>query len=441
MPGISVTKQIASGVPRRGAATSSQPVSVTLRRIPYPYKAMLAICSDLDETPDRQTYWEIMRFLNTTKTTSMGPGVGLELGNSIYFDMPPNQFAYWNADDAGREMVRTLIQSGHIDCLHSYGDLATTRAHAGRALEELDRHGCRLEVWVDHSKAITNFGADIMCGQGDVQGSPAYHADLTTAYGIRFVWRGRVTSTIGQDVPPSLRQIFTPRHPIASTKTVTKEAVKRWLAAHGNKKYAMHGPNKVLRTDRLRDGRPVHEFLRTDGGYWGGVGEAATAAGFGEVLTRSFLDRIVDREAVCALYTHLGKIVDRKEILPQRTRAALRLLPEYARANRVLVTTTRRLLQYLRVRKLLHWRAEQQASALIIEVNCATDEVTARPPLDEKELQGITFVLPQARRVEVRLSTGAALAHTKTDVGGCTYVAIPWEPLTLPALGYSALNR
>ncbi|NLX13830.1 MAG: hypothetical protein GXY44_09295 [Phycisphaerales bacterium] len=58
--------------------------SVQLRRFPYPYQAMLAICSDLDETPDRQTYWEIMRFLNTTETTSMGPGVGLEVGNSIY---------------------------------------------------------------------------------------------------------------------------------------------------------------------------------------------------------------------------------------------------------------------------------------------------------------------------------------------------------------------
>jgi hypothetical protein len=79
---------------------------VQLRPFPYPYRAMLAICSDLDETPDRHAYWEIMRFLNTTEETTMGPGVGLEVGNSIYFDMPPEQFAYWNTDDAGREMIR-----------------------------------------------------------------------------------------------------------------------------------------------------------------------------------------------------------------------------------------------------------------------------------------------------------------------------------------------
>lgn len=46
-------------------------VSIKLRQMPYPYRGMLAICSDLDETPDRSVYWEIMRFLNTTEKTAM----------------------------------------------------------------------------------------------------------------------------------------------------------------------------------------------------------------------------------------------------------------------------------------------------------------------------------------------------------------------------------
>ena len=118
---------------------------VAVRRIPYPYRAMLAICSDLDETPDRHVYEDTARYLNTHRMTSMGPGVGLEVGNTIYFDMPPDQFAYWNTDDAGRAMIQALIRSGHIDCFHSFGDLARTRGHAGRALDELARHDCRLE--------------------------------------------------------------------------------------------------------------------------------------------------------------------------------------------------------------------------------------------------------------------------------------------------------
>ena len=107
----------------------SENYGVSLRRIPYPYRAMLVICSDLDETPDRHVYFEIMRYLNTTGFTIMGPGLGLEVGNTIYFDMPPDQFSYWNTDDKGRGMIRALIRSGHIDCLHSFGDLAVTRTH------------------------------------------------------------------------------------------------------------------------------------------------------------------------------------------------------------------------------------------------------------------------------------------------------------------------
>src|SRR5687767_7355939 len=105
-----------------------------LRAFPYPYRSMLAICSDLDETPTAEVYYRLMEFLNTGRSTAFGPGVDLEIGNSLYFDMAPDQVAYWNTDDRGRAMFRSLIQSGHIDCLHSFGDLADTRQHAARAL-------------------------------------------------------------------------------------------------------------------------------------------------------------------------------------------------------------------------------------------------------------------------------------------------------------------
>ena len=224
---------------------------VELRRRPYPYQAMLAICSDLDNTPDWRVYWEIMRFFNTTQTTALGPGVGLEVGNSIYFDMPPDEFAYGNTDDRGRAMVRALVRSGHIDCLHSYGDLATSRRHAGAALDELARHDCHIEVWIDHRVAPTNFGADIMRGVGDVPGDNAYHADLTCGFGVQYVWRGRVTSVIGQGIPRRLSGVLTGRHPLGSARTLAKEAAKGVLARLGHAKYAMHGPNDVLRRAQL----------------------------------------------------------------------------------------------------------------------------------------------------------------------------------------------
>ena len=307
--------------------------------------ALLAICSDLDETPDAETYFELMRFLNTTEETTMGPGVGLEVGNTIYFDMAPGQFSYWNATEADREKIRALIQSGHIDCLHSYGDLATTRSHAGRALDELVKHDCRIPVWIDHAQAVTNFGADIMEGHGDEPGHPAYHADLTMGYGIRHIWRGRITSVIGQDRPFSLRGIADPSHPIASAKTLAKEATKQILARRRHPKYALQAGNPLVVPGQLRDGREIREFIRSNPCY-GGVSCHDRGDGIHHVLNRRFLDRLVQRGGSCILYTHLGKLERGKtshRFQPAVVRA-FRLLADYHGRGEIEVTTTASLL-------------------------------------------------------------------------------------------------
>ncbi len=311
---------------------------------PAPFRAALAICSDLDETPDAETYFELMRFLNTTEQTAMGPGIGLEIGNSIYFDMPPGHFSYWNTSEEHRGMIRTLIKSGHIDCLHSFGDLATTRAHAERALRELESHGCRLPVWVDHSKAPTNFGPDIMRGHGDEPGHPAYHADLTLAHGVRYVWRGRVTSVIGQNLPCSLGGIADRADLPGSTKTVLKEGVKQVLARCGSRKYALHAANRVSQPAQLRDGTRVVEFLRCNP-HRGGVSSCDTGDGIAEVLSQKFLDRLVNRGGVCILYTHLGKLAGKRKFGAE-TVDAFRRLAACAR-DRIFVATTSRLLDCL----------------------------------------------------------------------------------------------
>jgi hypothetical protein len=387
---------------------------------------MLAICSDLDETPDSAVYRETCRYLNSSRATSMGPGVGLEVGNSIYFDMPPDQFAYWNTDDRGREMVRELVRSGHVDCLHSYGDLATTRAHAGRALDELERHGCRLGVWIDHAVAPTNLGGDIMRGRGDVPGDPAYHADLTCAFGVAYVWRGRVTSVVGQEAPRSLAGISQPSRPLASARTLAKEWAKGWLGRAGSRKYGIHAPNEALRRVRLRDGRPAWEFLRANP-YWGGVENAVTAAGLAAVLTRRFLDTLVERGGVAILYSHLGKVTDRGEPLPKRTREALRLLASYRDDGRILVTTTRRLLDWCRRRR--------EAVVGVVEAGDSL-RIDVRLPGEEREFDGLTLHVPA--RGGIRVSLGGRelpdLRRNPPDDTGRASVSVGWRRLPFPDL-------
>lgn len=411
--------------PRAGSA----PQGAEFRRIPYPYRAMIAICSDLDETPDRHVYGGIMRYLNTTADTPMGPGVGLEVGNTLYFDMPPDQFAYWNTDDAGREMLRDLMRSGHVDCLHSFGDLATTRAHAARALDELAANGCALKVWVDHATAITNFGADIMRGQGDVPGAAAYHADLTLASGVRYLWRGRVTSVIGQGVRRSLTRTCRVDHPVGSLTTLTKEAAKGALGRFGSRKYRMHAANEVLQPVQLRDGRSAFEFLRANP-HWGGVNVGETAAGLSEVLTDGFLQRLCDSGGFCVLYTHLGKVSDRCEPIPPASRRALRALSHASGDGRIMVTTTRRLLDYCDAARTA--TVSRHATPETDYINIST-----RPGdggSHAAALQGLTVYVTNGR--DTRLFVDGVerpdIQRNAADDTGRASVTIPWTRLAFP---------
>jgi hypothetical protein len=360
--------------------------------------------------------------------------VGLEVGNSIYFDVPPDQFAYWNTDDTGREMVRTLIQSGHVDCLHSYGDLATTRKQAGRALQELAWHDCRLEVWIDHGTAATNFDPLIMHGHGDEPGHEAYHADLTIAYGVKYVWRGRVTSVTGQDVPARWGGIFCPGHPISSGRTLLKEAAKRELARAGSIKYSMHGPNETLRRTTLRDGSPVYEFMRCNP-HWGGVSSCDQGRHIGEVLTSSTLNRLIERGGTCILYTHLGKIDNPAIPLDGKAVAAFRRLAEESHTGRILVTTTRRLLGYCRALREIEFKSVKDEQGLHIDVSTRAQEDTLGR-LSGADLDGITFYVPdpEVTRITVNREAAADLRPNPPDDTGRPSVSLAWRALEFPRI-------
>ncbi len=364
----------------------------------------------------------------------MGPGVGLEVGNSIYFDMPPDQFAYWNTDDAGREMIRALIRSGHIDCLHSFGDLATKREHAGQALDELSKHGCMLEVWVDHGTAVTNFGADIMQGHGDQVGHEAYHADLTVGYGIKYVWCGRVTSVTGQDVPARLGGIFQWGHPVKSGRTLLKEYAKQKLARRGSRKYAMHGENQTLQRSQLRDGRPVYEFMRCNP-HWAGVSSCEQGRHIGRVLTERMIDRLIRRGGTCILYTHLGKIDNREVPFDQEAVGAFRRLAEAFRSGRILVTTTRRLLGFRRAVREVAFETQYDERGLRIVVNTGSGVGCPRE-LAESDLQGLTFYVPEPARTRVVIDGREAndIVRNAPDHMGRASVSLPWPALEFPQI-------
>jgi hypothetical protein len=387
---------------------------------------MLAICSDLDETPDWQAYIQTMKYLNSNDSTLMGLGINLEVGNSIYFDMPKGQLSYWNSSESVRGQIRALIRSGHIDCLHSFGDLAETRMHAGRALDELSKHNCSLRVWVDHASAPSNFGSDIMCGSGDIPESKAYHADLTCGYGIRYVWRGRVTSVVGQGVDRSVRGIFTHRHPIASVITVGKELAKIALACSGHRKYTLHRRNAISADVCLRSGHSVQEFMRCNP-YWGGVSLSATANGLAHVLTTRMLSHLVKSNGICILYTHLGKVAHRREPFNAGTRIALERLTRASEERKVLVASTHRVLRYCRMMRRVTVDSTTAGATQFVRV--LTHEA-------DLETEGLCIYVPAHSRLVLTVN-GREITHyarNEADHTGMHSVSLPWRRLELPRL-------
>ena len=161
--------------------------------------------------------------------------MGLEVGNTIYFEMPAHNFSYTNTDDDGRKKIMQLIESGHIDCLHSFGDFVNSREKIEQYWAEIRQSKRQIEVWIDHAQAPTNLDDDIMQGEGAINGADAFHTDLTVQTGaLPFIWKGRVTSIAAQNVSRNYAAIFNKKEILKSSKTILLEFVKGWFARFGS---------------------------------------------------------------------------------------------------------------------------------------------------------------------------------------------------------------
>ena len=400
-------------------------MSVSLRKYPYPYSAMLAICSDLDETPNKEIYFETARYLNTTEETLLGKGVGLEVGNTIYFDMPEHNFSYTNTDDDGRQKIHQLIESGHIDCLHSFGDFVKDRALIEKHWNAIQVGKRKIEVWVDHAQAPTNLDNDIMQGQGAEEDKPAYHSDLTVQSGmLAFIWKGRVTSCVAQNARRSYQELFNKKQMKASLKTITLEFIKGWFARLGSQKYAMHKDNKVLRQSTLVDGTEINEFMRCNPA-WGGVSCFDQARGIHHVLTKKMLDTLVKKQGCSVLYSHLGKVHSVVQPFTNETRQAFELLAIYQKNQQILTSTTRRLLGYCRTVDELDFSVKTVGNKIHIYLSTG---------YSGEDLHGLTWYVEQPEKVSLYVNEQLfdGLIINPPDINNRSSISIPWTLLTFP---------
>ncbi len=423
--------------------TSASVDGVTLRRFPFPYKAALTICSDIDDTKTVERFVGIQNFLNVTEDTGMGPGLGLEIGNTFFPYTPDDSFGYFSSRSTDRQVIETLIKAGYIDCIHSYGDGATSRADALRALEAFEQSGSKVDIWIDHSHAPTNFGKDTTPGEGDVKGSPLYHADATMAYGIKFVWKGRGSSIVAQDVPltpASFWRVFDAAHPRETLMSIAKEAAKLALAYTGNERFAIHKGNPLMHIAHLADGTPVYEFNRCNP-YWQGQSYGHNSYGLAYVLREKVLRDLIRLKGYMIVYTHIGFGSEQPPYLPEDTRAALRGLAAAYRRGDIYITTTSRLLHYYFNHRYLQWSARRENGSVRIVIDAVEDPLNGRHVPTVEELQGITFYVPDRSRAEVFIGTQpvTGLERNPADDSGRESVMIPRTHLTYPLAAVQAL--
>ena len=421
--------------------------SVTKRRLPYPYKALLAVCSDADATSP----WEfirIHRFLNTLTPAVpyYGNGVGLDVGDSFFFKNISNNglgvydacYRYRNeyawadefggeaardADprnardlvsgrlvfDGGANFIEKYIRCGWIDVLHggdgNWAEFAFKRratdwrrTDGQHYVEWMARRGLEIDTFTNHSAVSSDFGVPNKPSTGkkprsigDVPDSTAYWADCARQAGIKFYWS------------------YIPNESAAYRPTF--------------------GGDTLLVPAAFRDGSKFWHFSRYSGG-------GHYADRIDSILNTQNLDSLVKENRFEIAYTHFGYWSDNSNrVNPELSASsidAFRLLKSYQDNGKILVTKTSRLLRYNLAIEHLDFTATQRNEGTTVDIRVIKDTQFGDFTPAMRDLRGITFYVADPRSAEIRIS-GTRVPETEiqrnpADETGEQSIGIKWFP-------------
>ena len=334
---------------------------ISLRKFPFPYQAALAICSDVDYT-SAQEFKEIHRTFEE---------IGLPLAGSFWMYNPKPYYtpkgysrerlvegmAYFeglsSALSPEADKIREFYRRGWLDSLHSYGNFSTPRHRFSRemavsSINQLREHGIKIIVWINHGNEYNtqNLNRGIGYHRGAQKDSKEYHADLTTRYGIKFVWNMGMTNIVGQDRHISSWEAmdFDVRHPFSSLMRFVK------LFVGDETIWTLNKDNRVIEPFELDDGTSVYVFKRFNNhpeNIWKGAG----AKDLARQLAPNIIRKLEECGGYMVVYTHLGLNYP----FDDASLAALRYVAAEYQQGRVWVTTTSQLLAYNLAYRYLKW--------------------------------------------------------------------------------------
>ncbi|XCN75092.1 MAG: hypothetical protein Q3M24_10280 [Candidatus Electrothrix aestuarii] len=381
-----------------------------IREFPYPFRAALAVCSDIDNC-DLDTFIAIHQFINSEKY-----GLGLPVADS-FFGVAKDQahMAYFNPDGSSRpreaEFIRQAIQDGLIDSLHSWGDFNDAPPNplflqtiARQLTEELTKVGLEVPIWINHGSPNNhqNLIARLWPQyQGDDPHSPLYTAKFAKKIGIKYHW----WSEIVQWPLSSARQRISGKELQRITLNHFKNMVKILLGKSTRIKTS-DTVTDLMKTITLRDGSPLIAFTRfaqhpNRADLWG-----AGPNSLRHSLAKKILDELIQQQGYIIIYTHLAKAVIQdqgKIFFPSEEEEVLNCLADYYKKKLIWVTPTAKLLQYKNVHDFLEWQVVREKKKIIIKINGLKDPVEGKRIPSVDELAGICFYTPIARDTYIQL--------------------------------------
>jgi hypothetical protein len=363
------------------------------RKFPYPYQAMLAIASDADHETLRK-FNLVHQFLNTTQQTPMGPGLGLDIADTVFMyngsdlqtttdigNLPISaELSYFRGTSSERyaaDVIDRYIHAGWIDGLHTFGDFSMqdesqtlfNRTLAVQAIQALKAAGDELSVWIDHGNRsnVDNFGAyginpffNYQKGANPWEAN-YYHTDVTIPYGIRFVWADLPSDDFGMD--------------------------------------------SMIYPLTLPDGQKVWGFWRFTNDTWGPGGSPEwlwSADNLYQEISQSHLNQIIRNHQYAIVAQHFCANNTPLPFSAQDIAALRNLADEYLNGD-ILVARTSRLLNYNVADKYLRYTVTQRNGQAIINIQSIDDPVFGSfvPTVDD--VRGITFYTSDASRTKIQI--------------------------------------
>ncbi len=380
---------------------------VSLRSFPYPFRAALALCSDIDGC-DRTTFIKVHRFLNDPNQ-----GLGLPVGDSFFpRGREPGQLSLFLPDgrtlSPNAKLILAALKAGLIDTIHSWGDFngcppdpARLRTLAESCTGLLLGQDLSVQVWINHGDPLNcqNLPARLQPSySGDDPASPYYTADLVRQLGVKFAWCSELVPWPLSPHRPRLARVFA-RLATNAGKNFVKLFLGRW-----SQRRQVASITRLGQPVTLADGTRVLAFSRFNHhpqGLWG----RPTRHTLRYALHPGALKNLLDQEGYFVVYTHLGLPRNANGgLFPEPDRQALLNVVRQYQEGHLWVAPTSRLLTFWLMQQYLSWQAAWEGERLVIDLEAVDDPTTGRRLPQVEELAGICFYSPQPEATTLRLA-------------------------------------